>query len=482
MEIPQFSQSPSTPFLQDIARLGYNSWFSFDFTEETSFFKALGHGIVAHSTIHYTAIGTFIDRKWTPKVNSLLSVLTQFPAANRCENPNYWREIGSKASQFAIQFFREAGKTEQAAMIQRGKCPGRDNTVAYKSLANHLNLCLTWYENTSNGPITHAFYNSETRNEFCLFINIAQDSNRLYLLFHKDFQFGAQVDGPRFPYYMLSLIEGGPLLLGQGSSREGTGDRGSAERLEELAKKLVEIVQVQAKVIREEYSSVKPSTVELIGGMRERVNAVNALMRLSNLGTLDSADMQAVLALTAVAPESQQSQQHTVKNCAQFSHIDSHYMPHQEHYFHVSCIRKYIRSLGLVYPENPRCPICESDLPESFLALCPEIDAKYNQEKIRRIDETRPDLYPQSSPNPHFSKPGYVSPNYTLPQQMIVCVNCGGSYAPQYFVQHGCLICFGCGIQALNQLRGVCQQCGYRIPAVDEQTLRNYQSQMQRRQ
>ena len=470
MAVPQYSSTPTTPFLTELANLGYSSWLSFDFTEETAFFKAQGEGLLMHTSVHYSAIGAYIDRSWNPKIQTLTSVLAQFPSPARYEDANYWREVGSKASQFAIKFFREAGKTEHANQVQRGKCPDKDNTVAYKSLCNHLNMCLTWYENTVHGSVTHVFCNEEKKNEVCLFVNIAQDSNRLYLLFHRDFETGSQVTAPGFPYYMLSGTDMGPIMLG----REVAGVRGAAEGMEELAGKLVEVTEILARIIKLECPAVQEGTLELIGSLRDKFGTVNALLRVSRLRkTLDSEDIRAVLALSAYSAGSQEPQLvHSVHNCEQFAHIDGNYVlpqPHG-HNFHVTCLSAHIRSLGLVYPAVPQCPSCENPLPDSVFDICPEIQKAYAERKHEHV--TVYSTSNQIPPSP--SELGIPSPISTSLQKSITCVSCCSSYPSHYFMQHGCAICLHCGVWALEQNGIVCLQCQKVIPQYDQESLRSY--------
>ena len=476
MAIPQYSCDPTTSFLTELTSQNYSYWFSFDFTVEKTFFQALGHGILCHSQVHYKEIGGYIDRTWTPKVQSLLTAAEQFPPDQRYANPAYWQEIGNKTAQIAIQSFTEAGKIEQANMIKQGKCPGKENSVAYKSLMKHLNLCLTWYEWTSTGIITHVFYNSDTKNDISLFINLAQEGNRLYLLFHRDFQLRSTILTQCFPYYMLVGGEVAPLLIGHNQKKAVAGD--NREGMEKLVEELMGLVQIQAKVIRMECRSVQRSTVELIDSMRTKVGGITTLCKVNRLERgVVTEDLTAVLGLKG--PEEAVSREHTLRNCGDFAAEDGNFVdpaPHG-HRFHVTCLSYYLRSLNLVFPAKPLCPLCDnSALPDTVLKICPEIESQYTQAKQMHMQVTRPDKFSATDTQVGASH-GYVPANPSLQHYTQGCVCCNRLLSWEYFLSHGCAVCLNCGVNALETGNGYCPSCGYPLPAGEVEAIKTFQAQ-----
>lgn len=123
--------------------------------------------------------------------------------------------------------------------------------------------------------------------------------------------------------------------------------------------KIMEVVQMQTRVIHQECASVQPDTTPLIEDMQNRVTAANALLEVCGLReTFDSEDMQAVLTLTTSSI--QKYPQHSILNCEKFGHIDSNYMfsaPHG-HKSHVTCFGNYLESLHLTFPAKIMCPLC----------------------------------------------------------------------------------------------------------------------------
>ena len=71
--VPSAPSTPTTPFLTELVNSSYSRWLSFDFTDKPAFFKTLGEGLLRHTSVNYKTIGTYIDRIWTPKIQTLLS-------------------------------------------------------------------------------------------------------------------------------------------------------------------------------------------------------------------------------------------------------------------------------------------------------------------------------------------------------------------------------------------------------------------------
>lgn len=463
MALPRYSEDPNTPFLQVLRENGYIGWYVFSSgPEETALWKAIATGLLLHSAYKYPDVHDYLERVWKPKIQSILEADRTYntqEANQKYSNPEYWRTIGVACMTLAINFFKANGKPQQAEEVQKGKCPDKSNKVAYEAFATHLNLCLLWYECTAERRvITHPFH-SKTKNDVSLFINIAQDGDQLYFLYHRGLNESVAIG---FPYLMKVHSQGEPLSIGcELRQSESAGDPRDA-----LIENLLKVLEASALLTLAITQEIPAAAGDYFRQFHERVGVAKNIYGAVGSGfpPLMSESVKGLLALKVASQQAGPAKEpHTVQNCEQYPEL-GHFEEYHGHHFHRDCISQYLTTLHLRYPNLPNCPVpgCQQQLPDTVLDYSPSVRSHYEANKAAvRTHKTQ-------------EKMDYFS-NFTLPPQNIPisCTTCTRSLAKQYFMSHGCQVCVICAYTAYSQ-SGQCPLCKCAFSAIELEVLSTY--------
>lgn len=464
MALPGYFEEPTTPFLQVLSEQGYFGWYVFPFGQDnTSLWKAIATGILLHSTYKYPDVSDYLERVWRPKIQSILEAdqnYTTREGNQKYSSPDYWQAIGLACMSLAINFFKANMKPQQADEVQKGKCPDKSNKVAYEALATHLNLCLLWYECTAERRvITHSFH-SKTKNDVSLFINIAQDGDKLYFLYHRGLRESVTIG---FPYLMKVNAQGEPLTIGcELRQMEPVGDPRDA-----LIENLLRVVDASAALTLTLTQEIPLAAADYFRVLQERVSVAKNIYGAVG-SALPPLMSEAVKGLLALQVSNQQTapirDSHTVQNCEQYPELGG-FEEYHGHRFHRDCLCVYLTTLQLRYPNLPSCPVpgCQQHLPDTVLNFIPSVRAHYEANKaVARTTQKTQD------------KIDYFS-HFTLPAQNVplTCVSCQRSLSKQYFMSHGCQVCVICAYHSYSTLGG-CPLCKNAFNASEMEVLSTY--------
>ena len=463
MAVPVYSQEASTPFLQVLSENRYFGWYVFPFEHEnSSLWRAIALGLLQHSVYKYPDVHDYLERVWKPKIQSILEVdqrYTTQESNQKYSNPNYWREIGVACMTLAINFFKANQKGQQADEVQKGKCPDKSNKIAYEAFANHLNLCLCWYECTAERRVITHLFHSKTKNDVSLFINIAQDGDKLYYLYHQGLNESVSI---AFPYLMKVNLQGEPLTIGC-ELRQSEPDRDPSEA---LIVNLLKVVEASAMLTLAITNQIPPTASEHFRQLQERVSASKGIYTAVKFAMppLMSDSLKALLALKV--PDQQPAYTrapHTVQNCEQYPELGA-FEEYHGHRFHRDCLSAYLNTLQLRYPNLPPCPVpdCQQHLPDTVLDFNPAVRSHFEANKAAVTQKTAQEKMAYFG---HFSLPAQ---NTTLQ-----CQTCNKTLSTQYFMKHGCSVCIMCAYNCYSSY-GVCPLCRNQFNVDELATLSTY--------
>lgn len=404
-------------------------------------------GLLQHSSFKYPDVHDYLDRVWKPKIQSILEVDQRYTTREtnqKYSNPDYWREIGLACMTLAINFFKANQKGHLVEEVQKGRCPEKSNKIAYEAFANHLNLCLCWYECTTDRRVMTHLFHSKTKNDVSLFINIAQDGDKLYYLYHQGLNESVSI---AFPYLMKVNSQGEPLSIGceLGQSEP---DRDPSEA---LIVNLLKVVEATAMLTLAITDQIPPTASDHFRQLQERVNATKGIYSAVKFAMppLMSDSLQALLALkVSDQPSTYAKAPHTVQNCEQYPELGA-FEEYHGHRFHRECLSAYLNTLQLRYPNLPPCPVpdCQHQLPDEVLDFNPAVRSHFEANKVAVTHKTTQDRMAFFG---HFSLPAQ---NTTLP-----CQACGKTLSMQYFLKHGCAVCIMCAYHSYSNI-GACPLC-----------------------
>ena len=443
MAVPSYNEHASTPFLRVLNEQGYTGWWSFPFSQDnTSLWKAIAIGLLFHSAIKYPEVSEYLERAWRPKIQPIITFDLNYPTNEKYANPEYWNRLGTTCMTLAIAFFKANGKPQQADEIQKGKCPDKGNKVAYEAFATHFNLCLCWYEFTAEYKVLTHLFHSKTKNDVSLFINIAQEGDRLYYLYHSGLNQSVSFS---FPFLMKVNSQGEPLRIGCELRR----NEPASDPKEALIVNLIKALEASAGLTLAVTREIPPNAGNALNYFKERIHAAKGIFDAmgEQLPPLMSEAVREVMGMeVGSAQGGKEREPHTVMTCELYPEAGQ-CLDYHGHHFHRDCLAGYLDSLQLRYPAVPTCPICQENLPDTVFDLSPALRSHYEANKAAaRTNRTQGQMHLLS--------------HLTLPAQnsTLTCVNCRRAYSKDYFMSHGCLLCVHCAYQGYSY-NGGCMVC-----------------------
>ena len=179
-------ESEERSLLVQLQAVGFQARFEVSYWEEdqSGFYSVLASALSLHVNRNYAETSDILTHLWSERLPSF------YQAADSCE-PTV---LGKALRSDLYQHFQQC---PWASLIRQGKVPSRTNAKIWTMLADYCALQLIWYEVTSAGRITH-IYAPASANTWRVFITLAEERFRLYLIVHKDCEGTPRLG---FPFY-----------------------------------------------------------------------------------------------------------------------------------------------------------------------------------------------------------------------------------------------------------------------------------------
>ena len=447
--LPKYSRELSTDFLKLLASKGYTSWHVFSLRDsQAAFWKAVGLGILLHSYRSYCKNMNYFRMNWNEKVRDFLAVDAKHfrtqPAnqsQQRFTHIAFWNDIGIECVRMAIDFYTHAGKMEPASLIRSGRLMEYSNAAAFSNFAGHFDLFICLYERCSDSHVITHNYVSPSPSTPTLCINLAQEGDRLYYLYHESVKNPETEDFP----FMIQPGKRHPIAID--TVLGDTVPQPSVDIQDRITKSLFDIVETQANLILTLTPALPSNCAELQSALGAQVSALRLLLSTARSSvSLETSSLQHVLRL----PVTQERREpHTITTCELYSDEDADIVQYHSHKFHRTCLKTYIERLQLVPPELPMCPMqnCGQQFADSVLDLSPTVAHKYQAYRDHFTLQTE-------------TKAAGLPSSMTLPvvtTDCWVCLICSRRLERAWFLVHGCRLCYFCAAERAQDWR--CPLC-----------------------
>lgn len=434
--LPKYSRELSTDFLKLLASKDYTSWHVFNVKDTSfAFWKAVGLGILLHSYRPYCQRLEYFRTDWSDKVKDFLAADAEHyrnqPAnqsQQRFTKAAFWNDIGVACAHMAIAFFTQAGKLEPANLIKSGKLMEYSNASAFSNFAAHFDLFICLYERCSDSHVITHNYVSHSPRAPTLCINLAQEGDWLYYLYHEKVKDPEIEDFP----FMLSPGKRHPIVLD--TLLRDTVPQPRVDIQDRIMRNLLDVVETQANLILTLAPSLPYNCAELHSKLSGQVSALRLLLTAAHSTvSLETSSLQQVLQLSVAQ---QMREPHTITTCELYSDEDPDIVQYHSHRFHRICLKSYIERLGLVPPELPMCPMpnCGQRFADNVLDLSPTVSRSY---------QTYREYYSLQS----GTRSAGLSSNLTMPVSSTdcwMCLICSRRLEQAWFLVHGCRVCYMC--------------------------------------
>lgn len=193
------SEEHTSSLLAQLQAVGFQARFEASYWEEeqSGFYSVLAAALSLHVNRNYGETSDILTHLWSERLPSFYKAAGSWDSAI----------LGNALRSDLHQHFQHC---PWASLICQGKVPSSTSAKIWTLLADYCAFQLIWYEVTSAGIITH-MYATASADTWRVFVTLAEERSRLYLIVHKDCE-----DTPRlgFPFYSLRSESANIPILG----------------------------------------------------------------------------------------------------------------------------------------------------------------------------------------------------------------------------------------------------------------------------